>query len=493
MHKELPGWFERLSVCADIGSATRVLATALGDVSQGEAAGVFLLDADKSHLRLFASWTAAQGGKIENFQPVPVSEKDDPLCFSLQQGRSYQADLNPTATMTLIYPEPCNVFTHPLTSQKNGSIGGVIVITRYGNPVQKLTSLQLLGMYASLLVENIMLLRAETSIVDSLRNDLALLEKQKQQEQELSATKIIGTSEAISRVRSLIIKVAPTNATVLVTGETGTGKELAAEAIHSLSPGKEAPFLKINCSALSPHLLESELFGHVKGAFTGANADHQGLLRAVDGGSVLLDEIGDMPLELQVKLLRVLQDKKVRPVGDSEEYSVNIRIIAATNKNLQEAMARGFFRKDLYHRLAAFHIHIPPLRERRQDIPALAEYFFEKLCRQHGRTGLSLPTKAFLHLCSLPLDGNVRELVNEIERTLLLSDNSTGDLSFRATHENGDGQGERQLDLRTVVKEYEMDLIKRSQIRHGGNISRVAEDLGIPRTTLRRVLEKGNS
>lgn len=493
MHRELPDWFERLSVCGDIGSATGVLATALGDVSGGEAAGVFLLDADKSNLRLFASWSAARGGQSENFQPVSVGEKGDPLCFSLQQGSSYQADLNPTATMALIYPDPCNVFAHPLNSRINGLIGGIIVITRYGNPVQKIVPLQLLGMYASSLIGSIMLHRAETAIVDSLRNDLALLEKQKQQEQELSVTKIIGTSEAISRVRSLIIKVAPTSATVLVTGETGTGKELAAEAIHSLSPGKEAPFLKINCGALSPHLLESELFGHVKGAFTGADADNRGLLRAADGGSVLLDEIGDMPPELQVKLLRVLQDQKVRPVGDSKEYSVNIRIIAATNKNLQEAMARGFFRKDLYHRLAAFHIHIPPLRERRQDIPALTEYFFEKLCRKHGRTGRSLPPKAFLHFSSLPLDGNVRELANEIERGLLLSDSAAGDLSFSATHEDGNGQDGGRLDMRALFKEYEMDLIKRSQIRHSGNISRVAEDLGIPRTTLRRILEKGNS
>jgi sigma-54-dependent transcriptional regulator len=273
---------------------------------------------------------------------------------------------------------------------------------------------------------------------------------------------------------------------VLITGETGTGKELTAEAIHSLSHRKDAPFMKINCGALSPHLLESELFGHVKGAFTGADADRPGLLRAASGGSVLLDEIGDLPLELQVKLLRVLQDQKVRPVGDSKDYLVNIRIIAATNKDLQAAMAQGSFRKDLYHRLAALHIHIPPLRERRQDIPILAVHFFEQLCRKHTRKGLTLPLESCMHLSSLPLEGNARELANEIERTLLLSEASLGNLSFSAAHKQADGQ----LDLPTLHQDFEKDLIRRSLAQYASNISRAAAALGLPRSTFRAKMKK---
>lgn len=492
MQRELADWFEQLSASPDINSIAKVLATALGDISDGNAAGVFLLGEDKTQLHLFASWTTDHGEKMESFQPVSINQKNDPLCFSLLQGMPYQANLYPTATTALIHPEPCNVLACPLISRTNGTIGGVVVTTRYGCPVQDLGPVQIIGMYASLLIENMILKIAGISIVDSLRNDLARLEKQKQQEQDLAATKIVGTSEAISHVRSLIVKAAPVNATVLITGETGTGKELTAEAIHMLSPRKTEPFLKINCGALSPNLLESELFGYVKGAFTGADTDHQGLLRAANGGSILLDEIGDMPLEFQVKLLRVLQDQKVRPVGDSKDYPINIRVLAATNINLQEAMKHGLFRKDLYHRLAALHIHISPLRERPQDIPSLAVHLFERLCRKHGREGLSLPLEAFMYLASRSLDGNARELANEIERTLLLADNSTGYLSFDFTREDGNGQDVGKLDLASLLKEYEVDLIKRSLRQHGGNITKAADALGIPRTTLRRKIEKGN-
>ena len=492
VQKEIAGWFEQLFVSPDIGTAAKVLASALGDISGADAAGVFLLDESRTRLLLFASWTTGVGEKMESLQPVSINEREEPLCYSLLRGAPYQADLNPTATMSLLKTGPSNVFASPLRSRLNGSIGGVIVTTRYGKPVKDLTPLHMIGLYASALMENMIMKRSGVSMVGSLQQDLARLEKQKQQERELSAVRIVGVSEAISTVRSLIIKAAPTDATVLITGETGTGKELTAEAIHRLSPRRGAHFMKINCGALSPHLLESELFGHMKGAFTGADSDKLGLLRAADGGSVLLDEIGDLPIELQVKLLRVLQDRRVRPVGDSREYPVDIRLIAATNTNLQDAMDRGEFRKDLYHRVAALHIHIPPLRERRQDIPALAVHFLEKLCRKHGRQGVTLPLEAFMHLSSLPLEGNARELANAIERTLLLSDASSGCLSFpQSQEETGFPEG-RKLDLSALLREYETDLIIRSLEQHDGNISKTAEALGIPRSTLRAKIEKGN-
>ena len=487
--KDIANWFENLFESQDISSTAKILAVALGDIAAGEAAGVFLLDKTKSQLLLFASWTAINGEKLENLQPISIHEKNDPLCFSLQCGTFYQADLDQAATMTVLGIGPSKVFAMPLKSNISGTLGGVIVATQRGNPILAIAHLQMIGMYASALFESMIRKKAEISMIGELQSDLTRLEKQKRQEQELAASKILGTSEAITHVRSLIIKAAPTSASVLITGETGTGKELTAEAIHSLSPRKDAPFLKINCGALSPLLLESELFGHVKGAFTGANSDHPGLLRSADKGSVLLDEIGDMPTELQVKLLRVLQDQNVRPVGDIKDYPVDIRIIAATNKNLQAAMQQGAFRKDLYHRLAALHINIQPLRERKQDIPILAVHFFEKLCKQHGREGVSLPLEAFMHLSSLPLYGNVRELANEIERILLFSDASEGYLAFDAPQKDGVFGAGKKLTLDTLLREYEHDLIQRSLRQFGENMSKTAKALGIPRSTLRSKLK----
>lgn len=488
--QNMANWFERLFASKDIHSATTTLAAALGEASRGDASGVFLLNEPKSHLLLFASWTAAHGDKVEKFQTVHVNTPNDPLCFSLLNGTPYQADLPPSATTSLLHTESSRVVAVPLKS-KGGTLGGVIVTSRYGKPNNDPAALRVLSMYAALLIDNMFMKRSETTLISGIRENLARLEEQTRQEQALAST-IIGNSASIAHVRNLIAKAAPTRASVLITGETGTGKDLTAEAIHSLSPRKNKPFLKINCGALSPLLLESELFGHVKGAFTGASADHPGLLRSAHGGSVLLDEIGDMPIDLQVKLLRVLQDQRVRPVGDAREYPIDIRIIAATNRDLHEAMKQETFRQDLYHRLAALHIHIPPLRERRRDIPALAVHFFEKLCTRHKRDGLNLPLEAFMHLSSLPLLGNARELANEIERTLLFSETSTGSLAFNASFNENIGHGARKIDLGTLLRGYEEDLIQYTLSRYAGNITKTAEALGIPRSTLRSKIEKSN-
>lgn len=489
MQKETADWFDKLYASRDVGALAKVLAAALGELSGGDAVGVFLLNESKTDLLLFASWTAEQGAKREALQSVPLTDTNDPLCFSLHLGLPYQAVLQPTATMALLHSGPGDVYVCPFKSQTNGALGGFIITSKKKNPVNSLQPIRMIGLYASSLIEGMLLERSE-AIVDSLRNDIARLEKHKKMERDLAITKIAGTSEAMAHVRSLIIKTAPTIANVLITGETGTGKELTADAIHALSSRKDAPFLKINCGALAPNLLESELFGYVKGAFTGADSDHQGLMRSANGGSVLLDEIGDMPVELQVKLLRVLQEQKIRPVGDSKEYPIDVRIIAATNKDLQLAMTEGSFRKDLYHRLAALHIHIPPLRERRQDIPVLAAHFLKQLCRKHGREELSLPLEACMHLSSLKLEGNARELANMVERSLLLSDTLGGCVSFSDTNRGSDSIEGRKLTLADLLREYEADLLRKSLKQHDDNIAKTAEALGIPRSTLRSKLSK---
>ena len=232
---------------------------------------------------------------------------------------------------------------------------------------------------------------------------------------------IVGNSNKMKEVFYLIKQVSSSTATVLIRGESGTGKELAATAIYANSPRANAPFIKVNCSALPTSLVESELFGYVRGAFTGAVRDKPGRFELADGGTILLDEIGSIPLESQGKLLRVLQEREVERVGDIKSRKVDVRIIAATNRNLEQAMTEGEFREDLYYRLNVFPIFLPPLRERPTDILLLADHFIEKLAQKHQKDVRRLSTSAIDALASYHWPGNVRELENFIERAVLLS------------------------------------------------------------------------
>lgn len=231
---------------------------------------------------------------------------------------------------------------------------------------------------------------------------------------------IIGKNKTMQQVYNLIGKVAPTPATVLISGESGTGKELVAKALHYKSPRDKGPFISLNCAAMPEALLESELFGHEKGAFTGAIALRKGKFEAADQGTIFLDEIGDMPVLLQAKLLRVLQEKSFERVGGNKTITSNVRIIAATNKDLKEEVDENRFREDLFYRLNVVHIHIPPLRERVDDIPMLTSHFIKKYADQFDRQGLTIEPEALRFLSSQPWEGNVRELENTIERAVIL-------------------------------------------------------------------------
>lgn len=231
---------------------------------------------------------------------------------------------------------------------------------------------------------------------------------------------IVGKSQAIIRIIELIIKVADSPSTVLITGESGTGKELIARAIHNYSHRKDQPFLAINCSAIPEGLFESELFGHIKGAFTGAIASKEGIFEVANGGTIFLDEIGDIPQSFQVKLLRVIEEKTVKRVGGNQEIKVDVRIIAATNRDLKKAVAEGNFREDLFYRLDVIPIEILPLRERREDIPLLIEHFVSKYSRLLGREIKGVSEEAMQRLMAHPWKGNVRELENVIERAATL-------------------------------------------------------------------------
>jgi len=231
---------------------------------------------------------------------------------------------------------------------------------------------------------------------------------------------IVGESESIKHVKDVIARVAPTDARVLITGSNGTGKELVAHNLHQQSNRSGAPFIEVNCAAIPSELIESELFGHEKGSFTSAIKQHKGKFEQADGGTLFLDEIGDMSLAAQAKVLRVLQEKKLNRVGSDKDIEVNVRVIAATNKNLTEEIAKGTFREDLYHRLSVILIHVPSLSERVEDIPLLVDHFIDQICSETGMQRLKVEPAAYKELQKKPWTGNIRELRNVVERLLIL-------------------------------------------------------------------------
>jgi len=308
-----------------------------------------------------------------------------------------------------------------------------------------------------------------------------------------SFAEIIGKSEALQSVFRIIEKVADTNAGILIQGESGTGKELVARSIHFNSQRANKPFLAVNCGALPESLLESELFGHTKGAFTGAAADKKGLFRSSDGGTLLLDEIGEMPLVLQVKLLRALQEQEVTPVGSSTAVKFDTRIIAATNKNLEQEVAENRFREDLFYRLNVIEINLPPLRERREDIPLLAKHFIAKIAREQNTTEKPIKAEAMAALVNFNWQGNIRELNNAIDRAFILSGAEIDleslppkiKLDARNNFEMRDPQGLRPT-LEEVERRYILEILKSV----GDDKTAAAEILGIDLSTLYRKLKR---
>jgi two-component system response regulator AtoC len=302
---------------------------------------------------------------------------------------------------------------------------------------------------------------------------------------------IVGDSAPMRSVFEDIRRVAPTRSAVLITGETGTGKELVARAIHRLSPRKEELFVPLNCTAIPSELLESELFGHVRGAFSGAQSDRGGKFQAADGGTLFLDEIGDMEYRLQAKLLRVLEEGVVEPVGSNRSISVDIRIVSSTNRDLEVEMREGRFREDLFYRLNVFQIHLPPLRDRRADIPALAAVFLRDFGQELGRGALRLGQRAATALQGYPWRGNVRELRNLMERAAVLADDleiAEGLIRSLASPEKEEAGG--SLDLATAVTEVERSTILRALAATDDNKAEAASLLGIGERTLWTKLKK---
>jgi transcriptional regulator with PAS, ATPase and Fis domain len=285
--------------------------------------------------------------------------------------------------------------------------------------------------------------------------------------------------------------IARSDAAVLITGESGTGKELVAEAIHRASPRRDGPFIKVNLGGISAPLFESEMFGHVRGAFTDARQDRKGRFEIADGGSIFLDEIGDLDVASQVKLLRVLQDRTYETLGSSVTRTVNVRVVSATNKNLAEAVERGGFREDLLYRLNLIALHLPPLRERAGDVELLARRFLDELGRRYQRE-LTATDDALGWLAAQPWPGNVRQLRHLIERTVLVSDRQRLDAdALRVVAAMEPERRDPTAELGNLtLDEMEKAMIENSLRVHGGNVSRVAEALGLSRAALYRRFEK---
>jgi DNA-binding NtrC family response regulator len=300
----------------------------------------------------------------------------------------------------------------------------------------------------------------------------------------------------MERVVDMIRLVAPRRATVLVTGESGTGKEVAARAVHQASPRADGPFVALNCSAIPETLLESELFGHTKGAFTGSAGARAGRFEQAHRGTLFLDEIGDLPLDLQAKLLRALQEREIQRLGGGETVKLDVRVIAATNADLQDRVADGKFREDLYYRLNVVPLEMPPLRDRAGDIPLLARHFVAKVCGQEDLPPKSLPSETLDRLQSYSWPGNVRQLENTVEKAVALSGLRESllpaDFALPQAHRLRPASGEAPalvipdhgLDYESVVATFEMGILEQALRRTNGNKSQAAEILRLKRTTL---------
>ena len=311
---------------------------------------------------------------------------------------------------------------------------------------------------------------------------------------DFSEDNVVAQSTKMQSVIDLVRKVAPQNLTVLITGESGTGKEVVAKLLHNYSTRKDNKFFAINCSAMPEQLLESELFGHVKGAFTGATATKKGLLEEASGGTILLDEIGEMPLALQAKILRVLEERVIRPVGSNAEIRIDVRVLAATNRDLSEMVKVGQFREDLFYRLDVIRLHIPALVDRREDIVPLADFYLEKYKKDLEKPEVSLDTSAFNALLNYTWPGNVRELKNTIKRAVALSSGSvlgSDDIFFVPTAVERPGKIHlKRPPEKSTLEDSQRDIIRGALVNNNWNFSKTSKQLGIGRTTLWRKVKK---
>ncbi len=371
----------------------------------------------------------------------------------------------------------------------------VIILTGHGTVENAVTAMQN-GAYDFVtkpvnLERLTLLVKRALSSRELVREHRALKEEVAQLEKQKKYSRIIGKSQPMQQIYEQIRQVAPSKASVLITGESGVGKELVADAVHHLSNRSEKPFIKVHCAALSESLLESELFGHEKGAFTGAGARRKGRFELADGGTIFLDEIGEISQTLQVKILRVLQEKTFERVGGEDSVHVDVRILSATNRDLQEEIDQGQFREDLYYRLNVVNLEVPPLRQRREDIPLLTAAFIQEFAEENGKQAAGVDEKARRALTTFSWPGNIRELRNCLESAVVMAKGpviTVEDLPATVTDSAEDTCIRIPLD--TPMAEAEKIIIRETLDHHGGNKSRTAEVLDIGRKTLHRKIQE---
>ncbi|UQZ90374.1 Fis family transcriptional regulator [Deltaproteobacteria bacterium Smac51] len=501
-------WRSELRKSADLSSAASNLARIMGRKALG--AVIFLLDLSAENLVLYGLARSPRGaGPMERFSAVeddlgreaswsllpdsmtekhgmtiPFGRIEDPLTFCLLNGSGIfinhqeAGPEQPSITLlrTLYDSGFSSLSAYPLRGGNDKMLGVAVVL----DPAEKIFSddLECVVDFGAIVIESLIMTMRHNQKTLEVMAELDRVGAEKERGRDFSQS-LVGQSGCMRKVRQLIEKAARHRATVLLTGETGTGKELAAEAIHRI--GREGPFVKIDCAAIPAHLLESELFGCRRGAFTGADRDREGLIAAADGGVVLLDEIGEMPLEMQAKILRLIQERQVRPVGGIKAKSVDVSFIAATNRDLRAAMACGDFRSDLYHRLAVFPIHMPPLSDRREDIPLLAAHFLAKIGRKIGRSDLAISAPALRYLYDRKYEGNVRELAACVERAVMMSGPEVTVIGLEHFTQEME---QVMVTLPEKMARYEQKLIDEALAAAGGNQREAAVALGIPRRTL---------
>jgi len=374
----------------------------------------------------------------------------------------------------------------------------VIMMTAYGSIKQAVEALKI-GAIDYVMkpfeIDELKIIVANALEQKKLRLENIFLKKELRK--KYSYENMVGKSKKMMEILSFIEKIAATDSTILITGESGTGKEVAAKAIHSLSPRLENQFVSINCGALPENLLESELFGHVRGSFTGAVANKKGMFEVAQEGTLFLDEVGETSPLTQVKLLRALQEKKIRKVGGTEEVPVDVRIIAASNQDLKQKIKDGEFREDLFYRLNIISFKMPPLREKREDLPLLVTHFLKKYCERMGKEIKKISPKAMSIFESYSWPGNVRELENVIERAVVIEDseiinenNLPKELLTSPQDEELSLHLNPGFDLNSYLEEISQNYIKQARLESGGNLKKTASLLGISYRSLRYLIDK---
>ncbi len=444
---------------------------------------------------------------MNNRQRILIVDDDAAIrdaCFQVLTRRGYEVDLAATAREALEHIGKFEYDVLLLDLKMPGMHGlellkqiketnpqiEVVIITAYGTVQNAVEAMKLgAGDFLQKPFGPEELCLAVRKALDRRRLTLENLYLRNALEEKEGRINIIGTSPAIKQVLELAQMVAPTDSTVLITGESGTGKGLLARKIHEMSPRQKGPFVTVDCGTLVPTLFESEIFGHVKGAFTGATNHKIGKFELANGGTIFFDEISNISTDIQAKLLKAVEDKEISPVGSHRLIRVNVRIIAATNKNLETEVQKGTFRGDLFYRLNVVSIHLPPLRERKEDIPLLARYFLERFARKHHKPVEDFSPEVLEALVSYNWPGNVRELENTIERLVIFAKDSL--LTRKHLHMAGfKEQVEDIIDTDLPLEEVEKRYILRVLNRCQGNKSQAAKILRIDRKTLREKLRR---